>query len=243
MTDTRSEKERLRGDGFGKLFSKKWWDNFWFYYKKIVIIGICAVFVIGFTIYEAVTKVDPDSQINYIGYHNFSDEQMLNLKEQLTNLSGDINGDKKAEVSLKRYQFDPDKAEEDQGTANQLESINLNLAVGDQVVYLMDRKSFDLFGGQTNDYFIDVTKLAEKYHISPDKVVTSKGHTVGINLSGSQFLKDCKINIDSIKNGQDNGIYLVIRKQRNSEKDDEEKKANYENSLQIAEKILKTIPQ
>lgn len=241
MADTRSEKERLRGEGFGKPFSKKWWDNFWFYYKKFVIIGICAIFVVGFTIYEAVTKVKPDSIVNYIGYHNFSDEQLLDLKSYMTKISSDINGDKKVEVTLSRYQFDPDKAESDQGTANQLETINLNLAVGDQVLYLMDRKSFDLFAGQTNDYFMDITDLANQYHISQERIITAKGHTVGIDLTGSKFLKDCKIDLSAIQNKKDNGIYMVIRKRRGSEKEEDQKKANYDNSLQMAEKILKTV--
>jgi len=241
MPDERSEKERLRGEGFGKTFSKKWWDNFWYYYKKTVLIGICALLVIGFSVYEAATKVHPDTIVNYVGFHNFSDEQLLNMKAYFGKISSDANGDKKVQALLNRSAFDPSKAETDQSVSNQLETINLNLTVGDQVIYLMDKTCFDLFAGQKNDYFMDIRQLAKEYGIPDDKIVSSKGNTVGIDLTNSGMLKACKIDLPPDTKKQDNGVYMVIRKRRNIEKSDKAKAAIYDNNLNMAKKILATV--
>jgi len=163
------------------------------------------------------------------------------LKEYFTKISADANGDKKVEVTLNRTAFDPSKIETDQDTTTQFETINLNLAVGDQVIYLMDKATFNVYASHKNNYFIDVRQLAKKYGIPDSKIISAKGNVVGIDLTGSGILKACKIILPADTAKKDNGIYMVIRKARHDEKTDKNKAAIYNNNLTMAKKVLKTV--
>lgn len=50
-----------------KPFSKKWWENVWYYYKWAILGGIVLVILLVMFLAECVFNVQPDFTLTYIG--------------------------------------------------------------------------------------------------------------------------------------------------------------------------------
>ncbi len=86
-------------------------QNFWFYHKVHVIVGIVVLFVIGFFIYDIVTKVDPDYSIGIISNTNYPESVIGKMEEEFAAIGEDLNGDGKVVVSVMQYTMTDPNAE------------------------------------------------------------------------------------------------------------------------------------
>ena len=54
-------------------------DNFWFYHKTHVIVGILIMLIVSWFIYDLASKVDPDYQIGIITNSSYPSETLDKL--------------------------------------------------------------------------------------------------------------------------------------------------------------------
>ena len=88
-----------------KLVTKKdKWSNFWYYHKKHVIIGIVLVALLGMFIYDMASKINPDYTISLVVGDGYMTEQdTLELEQELARYGEDLNGDGQTVVSVVAY--------------------------------------------------------------------------------------------------------------------------------------------
>ena len=79
---------------------KKWWEYFWDYYKWHVIITVVAVLIASVTIVQCATRPKYDMNVVYAGHMNYSEEEINNLKEIISEHISDIDGNGENSVLL-----------------------------------------------------------------------------------------------------------------------------------------------
>jgi hypothetical protein len=82
---------------------KSKWDNFWYYYKWHVLIGIAVILLAVFFIHDLTSKVNPDYQIGLITQTTYPTEVVESLENQIAKFGTDLNGDGKVVVQLNSY--------------------------------------------------------------------------------------------------------------------------------------------
>ncbi len=228
------ERQKLRGEGFGKRFSKKWWGNIWYYYRFRFLVILFIGAIIGYGIYDQVTKVNPDVTVDYFGYQSFTEEQLMGIHDFLQEMGKDVNGDGKVSMVFYPNAYSPSaKDEQSLGMGQKLE---LEIAAGEAVIFLFDKPCFDLVTQNDNYIFQDLGEWAEECGIPEDKLVEVNGQYVGVKMNGNRMLTDSGIDLPDDISDDDN-VYMIVRGRRyNEEKGDNMERYDY--SLEVARYIL-----
>lgn len=79
------------------------WENFWFYHKKHVIIGILVAGVVAYSIVSSLQTVKPDYEVGLIVSTPYASETSDALGTELAKYGTDRNGDGKVSVQVNLY--------------------------------------------------------------------------------------------------------------------------------------------
>jgi hypothetical protein len=82
---------------------KSQWENFWYYHKWHVLIGIAVILLAAFLIHDLTSRVNPDYQIGLITQTMYSTEVTDSLESQIARYGTDLNGDGKVVVQVNSY--------------------------------------------------------------------------------------------------------------------------------------------
>lgn len=208
-------------------FTKKWWEYFWDYYKWHVIITAAAVLIASVTIVQCATRPKYDMNVVYAGHMNYSEEEINKLKNIISERISDIDKNGEKSVLLSTLVFADSAGSEEYDYAIQTK-LDLTFTDDCSFIYLMDKANVDAqmqkeVIGQiydSTDSFIDS---------SSDNVIKAnddKGYAV--NLKDSQLLKENGIYCDD--------LYILIR---HNYKNDEKNTQAHEDSLNVAEALIK----
>ena len=80
-------------------------ENFWFYYKWHVLVGVIVVAVAAFTIFDVMNRVTPDYTIGVITFKASSTDAFKALQEPFSAFGEDLNGDGSVVVDVAQYDF------------------------------------------------------------------------------------------------------------------------------------------
>lgn len=94
--EERAENERLEFRGMGD----SWLENFWYYHKWKVIIGLFFAFFIGVCVFQLAERDSPDIYVMYAGPKYLSATGTTNVRSALRAVVGDYNGDGEIGVGL-----------------------------------------------------------------------------------------------------------------------------------------------
>ena len=83
-----------------KMTPKKWLENFWYYYKWFILLGVVVITFITIATVQYFTKTEPDISIFYVGPSTVSDKQCEEMIKTAKERVSDINGDGKIGVDL-----------------------------------------------------------------------------------------------------------------------------------------------
>ena len=124
------------------LTPKEKWQNFWFYYKWHVVVGVVVLLLVIFMVRDFVSRVEPDLQMSFITSQSLPQAMLDNMSQQLEDagMVPDINGDGESVLQINLYQLSTD-GEESVDYANQMAGtvkLSTDLQVGDSVVFLTD---------------------------------------------------------------------------------------------------------
>ncbi|MDD3765983.1 MAG: hypothetical protein PHF89_02195 [Eubacteriales bacterium] len=137
-----------------KIFSKKWFENYWYYYKIHTFIGIFVLLVAVYTLAECINSVEIDTTITYIGNSYFAQENIAAFEEVAAEIIDDVDGD-----GVRKVYFSPlvisDEIRSEQDMAIQ-QKIQLEIAVGDTFLYLMDKKLYESY--KEMELFVDLSE-------------------------------------------------------------------------------------
>ena len=125
---------------------KSKWDNFWFYHKTHVIVGILIVLIVSWFIYDLASKVDPDYQIGIITNSSYPSETLDKLGEQLALHAEDLNGDGQVVVQVNGYPMAIGSDSTSEVDANtQMASVtrfSVDVQSGHSIIFMADEESF-----------------------------------------------------------------------------------------------------
>ncbi|MCL2816020.1 MAG: hypothetical protein FWD23_15600 [Oscillospiraceae bacterium] len=145
--DEKDEQKEL-GD---HLFEwKRKFDNLWYHYKFVLLIGIAVLAFIVFCVVQCAVRVKGDVNIAYIGGQEIDSEMYEDLWRALNEILGeDFNGDGKIHVEFTQFLYMTDVQLENaraqgrpvdiQGIITTQTQIELELATGNIAVYFIDR--------------------------------------------------------------------------------------------------------
>lgn len=78
-------------------------SNWWHYNKVAVVVAVIVVALIAWTVHDALSQVQPDLQIGYVGMQSLPEETADALEAALVPYCTDRNGDGKVVVQLNQY--------------------------------------------------------------------------------------------------------------------------------------------
>ena len=125
------------------------WNNFWFYHKVHVLVGLIGVCFVAFLIYDMVSKVDPDYNVGIISSYSIPTEVSEQLADEIEKYGYDRNGDGEVIVRINTFEIA-------QGEAASVTDPNMQMAgfvklsgdlqTGESYIFLTDDASFISYG-------------------------------------------------------------------------------------------------
>ena len=139
--------ESLGGQGEKEpLTGKKKWENFWFYYRKHVIVAVIVLVIVGVSIYESLHQEKYDVTVVLATNGTTITEQEELIADIFSQYAEDYNGDGKVNVYVDVQNLPLDNPEENSElfTAMQTRFAG-ELAVGEKSLYIMDQRLYDYY--------------------------------------------------------------------------------------------------
>ena len=233
-----------------KIFTKKWFENIWYYYHKPVIITIVIIAALAsiFIFCDNLAVRDYDVRIMYGGNGmGMSSREALMLEDIAKSVCTDATGDGKVLAHVEYCCVEGNnKKQEDMIT------FDTQLIYGDSIMYFVTEQTLPrvtgYFSRVENDgmRYDDVKRynlydLCEKYNISADRRVTDEsGAVCAVNIADNPIFEE--IDLDSKSGGK--GLYFAMRNLRAGEikEDSETFEKIMKNHEEFAEYIIKNIP-
>lgn len=198
---------------------KKRWENFWYYHKPHVYIGVFVLGLVIMTVRDCMQRVDPDVSLYYMG----ADLQMLQIEKMeqlLIDAIEDVNNDGKKHVLI--------------GSATDLRKLQIVVMTRDTQLIVLEREHFDAYA--VNGVLYPLDEVVEKYHLEfgdhPEVRITpleeQEEHVYGIPLEENPLFAEVGLTTK--------GKYLAMIPPGVKPNPKEEKL--YKNAHMILEKII-----
>ena len=210
-----------------KPFSKKWWENVWYYYKWYIIGGAVALVLLVLFLTECVFRVQPDVTVSYMGgLKNMGQVAGFQLEDQLATVTRDIDSNGKGVAKVNIIYLDKNSGSEEMGAMYNMADIEM--AGGDSVALLFSEDFLDRYskygfvdlGGSVQEFGIDES-LVKRY---------DDGTAYAIEMRDNPLFK-------SLESIDTEGLYLAVRPLRPNDKSKWQKE-NYENGLSMARYLI-----
>ncbi len=208
------------------LFTKKWWEFFWDYYKIHTIVVVCILLAIGITIHQVSTRVEYDINVVIGTYSHITDESLATLRSGIEEHMEDVdnNGEKNALVVYNGFS---DEVEQGEYTRVLEARFMLNLQEDNSFVFIVDKKASSMLLDldYCDEMYLNAGELGQA---DVEGLKDRNGICYGIPLKDSTILKESNINCDD--------LYLVLRK---NFKEDQLTKKAFDTSLNLAKELIK----
>lgn len=114
--------------------------NFWFYYKKHVLIGLAVLAVLTYLGIRKAATPSPDYHIALVQAEPCSEEELAALEERFTAAGTDVNGDGKVLVQIHTYFVDLKVGSDSMGTtqANPVAELDADLIGKVSGIFLLE---------------------------------------------------------------------------------------------------------
>ena len=198
-----------------KRFSKEWWENYVYYYKKHTIIGICAVLVLGYIIYTDVTATKYDLQIDYISELGIFQEQTAKIEELASGAIDDVTGNDVCDAFVMPIDMAPSN-DMQYGQAMQVKYMT-EMGYSEGFVFIVSKKYADEMAG--SGFFEEASLWTN-----------AEDGAECVSLAGCQKLEGLAMPLDE--------LYVGVRKLRDDEKEEEKAIAKYENGIKFAKFLV-----
>ena len=198
-----------------KLFTKEWWDNYFYYYKVHTIVAIVACFVIGYIVYTDLNATKYDLSIDYIAEMGITTEQCELIEQLAAENIDDVTGNEICDAYVMML--------------NMGESNDIQYAQAMQVKFMTEQAYSEAFVFIMSKQYADM--MCES-GIFEEASVWSGADEEGecVSLVGCKAFEGSGIPVDD--------LYLAVRKLREEETDDEEQIAKYENGKKFAKYLI-----
>ena len=120
----------------------KFIDNIWYHYKYVIIVVLAAIVVFSIALSQSHSQKEPDIFVYHISTSGLTASSKESFQKTMAIVSKDYNEDGVITVDLKEEVYIPSlQTVQAYGEMSVTESFNLELALGECMIYIMD-KSF-----------------------------------------------------------------------------------------------------
>jgi hypothetical protein len=215
---------------------KRKFDNFWYQYKFVFLIGIAVLAFLVFCVVQCAIRVKGDVNIAYIGGQEFDSETYQDLQRALNELLGeDYNEDGKIHAEFTQFVYMTDIQMENaramgrpvdiQSVMTVQTQIELEFAAGNIVLYFIDRDVYKQYAKRGGMFM----PLEDSLGYIPEEAFD--GYAVKL---GSLQCWEYYMGIDNFPKD----TVLVVRDMLLSEEDDEEIKETYRRNLAMFKSLV-----
>lgn len=198
-----------------KLFSEKWWENFFYYYKVHTIVAIFVLLTAGYLIYSDVTAVKYDLSIDYISEFGILSEQTDKIAEVAEGQIDDATGNGECDAFVLMLDMKP--TQDVQFAQAMQVKFMAEQAYSDAFVFIMTKQYADMMCG--NGLFENVSVWS-----GTDEDAEC------ISLAGCTAFDGSYIPVDD--------LYVAVRKLRDKEEKDERKIIEHQNGMKFAKFLI-----
>lgn len=198
-----------------KLFSQKWWENYFYYYKIHTIAGIFILLTAGYLIYSDVTATKYDLQIDYISELGMSSQQTEQVEILAEGSIDDVTGNEVCDAFVMMLDLAPTQ-DIQYSQAMQVKYMT-EVGYSEGFVFIMSRKYMEELTGSG---------------VFEDAAVWAGADNSGecVSLAGCSKLEEIGMPTDE--------LFVAVRKLREKEIDNEKKIAEHENGLKFAKFLI-----
>lgn len=160
------------------------WDNFWFYHRTHVIVGVILALLAAYFIYDMATKTSPDYNVAVLSSAYVSTDAGNLLAEEMEKYGEDLNGDGQVIVQVNIFQVaqgdDMDTADPQMQMASVVK-FQGDVQMGESYIYLIDDLNFLAYGAEAGLFKnLDGTVPVEGEEIDPEKMRLSMEDCKGL---------------------------------------------------------------
>lgn len=137
-----------------KTFSKKV-ENIWYHYKFVILAVLAALIMFGFALAQSLSKKEPDISVYHIAQTGLTASSQDNFRESMKLIAEDYNGDGMVTIDFKEEVYVPEMVNSKPNELSSSDKFNLELALGDCVIYIMDES----FYRGNKDYMCDLKEV------------------------------------------------------------------------------------
>jgi len=201
--------------------NRKKWENFWYYYKIHVGVGILVAIFLIITIKDCAQNIEPDVTLAYTGI-NLQPNHIAHMEQEFVEILQDANNDGKKKISIL--------------PAMNEQKLQLIIMTRDAQLLILHRPIFEAYAQHGAFQPLDI--FIEPYHIRieahPEIQLSPKEgqekHVYGIPLEGNRFFEN--MGLDT------NDKYIVMLPSGSKSRSKEI--AIYRNAYAVLEKIWNT---
>ena len=115
-------------------------QNFWFYYKKHLLVGLAVLGVAGYLAFQSAATPEPDYHIGLVRSIPFSDAELHALEARFTAAAEDVNGDGEVLVQIHTYYVDLADDSLNAGVRNEqsIAALDADLIGGTSGIFLLE---------------------------------------------------------------------------------------------------------
>lgn len=168
---------------------KEFWQNFWFYNKKIIIAVIVTMIIVVFTVSRCINIPRTDAGILLLTRHSRTPEVTEKLESRLEELVDDINGDGEVCVKITEVYL-PDEQSAELKASNEMKAVN-ELVNGEATVVIAEKSLIEAFL-EEDDFFEEIPEG------DYSAILNSKGKAVAIDVTQKEIAKEIEYHGDDV---------------------------------------------
>ncbi|MGI6197322.1 MAG: hypothetical protein ACOYIO_09650 [Eubacteriales bacterium] len=117
-------------------------ENLWYHEKYVILAILAALIMVGFALAQSLSKKTPDIAVYHISQIGLTASSQDNFRESMKLIAKDYNGDGTVNIDFKEEVYIPEMINSSPNELSSSDKFNLELAMGDCVIYIMDESFY-----------------------------------------------------------------------------------------------------
>lgn len=194
------------------------WENYWYYYKVHTIVTVCVIIVIMVAVTQCSQHVNPDMKVIITSKTaSLTEDDTDAIGNAFAKYTADVNGDGKKKVECDFLDLNPKEDVQEQEAMNT--RLLAELSDGSTIIYITDDSMYNLLSKQGAFQDIkQITKSGKSEYRIPLSQIPALANIKGVKVN--------------------KGLTLSMRVYHGTNIDTPKNKPDYDNSVNILEKLI-----
>ena len=121
------------------------WENFWYHHKWKVVIICLILIVVGFAVYQGLTRDDPDYFVMLVTDEPQHPDMITALELELMPFGEDLDGDGKVEIMVENLYVNPDNLSLKPQVDSNRQSLAVHLMSADRMLFMVEKNTYETY--------------------------------------------------------------------------------------------------